>query len=306
MDKLEYVLTLARERNLTRAAEKLYISQPSLTNYISRLENELGVKLFDRTHQPITVTTAGIIYIEEMKKIQRRQIALHTKLHLVNNRKDNFSIGIPAVRSEYILPLAIQKFRQLHPNISINMETGIEDHLEKELDAGNLDVAIGVLSMAYPGIRYHSYYEDQIFLLVPRSYACVSHLSSSEATMEHPYLLDADGLSGICILLPRPGGGQYRSAMGMMNKYGIVLDDVINCSNLHTLYQLVGHDVGILFTTPQPFNKTFPSLKERIAFCILQKEPVYQKVYIAHRENPANMALIEDFMKILHSSHEEK
>ena len=60
MDKLEYVLTLAEERNLTRAAARLFISQPTLTNYINRLESELGIKLFDRTVQPIQVTPGRV------------------------------------------------------------------------------------------------------------------------------------------------------------------------------------------------------------------------------------------------------
>ena len=80
MDKLEYVLTLAEERNLTRAAARLFISQPTLTNYINRLESELGIKLFDRTVQPIQVTEAGVVYIEDMKKIKNREEALKQKL----------------------------------------------------------------------------------------------------------------------------------------------------------------------------------------------------------------------------------
>ena len=57
--RLDYVLALAEERNLTKAAQKLYISQPTLTKYITRLEQDLGVQLFDRTVQPIRITRAG-------------------------------------------------------------------------------------------------------------------------------------------------------------------------------------------------------------------------------------------------------
>lgn len=59
LDKLDYVLALAEERNLTRAARKAFISQPALTNYINRLEEQLGVKLFDRSVTPIEITRAG-------------------------------------------------------------------------------------------------------------------------------------------------------------------------------------------------------------------------------------------------------
>ena len=76
LDKLDYVLALAEERNLTRAAKKAFISQPALTNYINRLESQLGVKLFDRTVSPIQITRAGSVYIERMKKIQMAENSL--------------------------------------------------------------------------------------------------------------------------------------------------------------------------------------------------------------------------------------
>lgn len=62
LDKLDYVLALAEERNLTRAARKAFISQPTLTNYINRLEEQLGVKLFDRSVTPIEITRAGALF----------------------------------------------------------------------------------------------------------------------------------------------------------------------------------------------------------------------------------------------------
>ena len=67
-EKLNYVLAIAEERNLTRAAKRLFISQPTLTLYLNRLEAELGVKLFDRSKTPIGLTEAGNYYIGEMKK----------------------------------------------------------------------------------------------------------------------------------------------------------------------------------------------------------------------------------------------
>lgn len=67
-DKFEYVLAVAEEQTLTRAAKRLYMSQPTLTNYLNRPEDELGVKLFDRSTTPIKTTAAGQLYIERMKK----------------------------------------------------------------------------------------------------------------------------------------------------------------------------------------------------------------------------------------------
>ena len=102
--RLDYVLALAEERNLTKAAQKLYISQPTLTKYITRLEQDLGVQLFDRTVQPIRITRAGQVFIEDMQKIQTRETNLRTKLKAISRDADSFSIGIPTIRAEYLLP----------------------------------------------------------------------------------------------------------------------------------------------------------------------------------------------------------
>ena len=72
-DKLHYLVVLAEERNITRAAERLYVSQPALTAYLNRLEKSLDVRLFDRTVSPIRLTAAGQHYISEMQKIEYEQ-----------------------------------------------------------------------------------------------------------------------------------------------------------------------------------------------------------------------------------------
>lgn len=73
--KFEYVLAIAKEKNMTQAAKKLYISQPALTVTINKLEERLGVKLFDRTSNPIQLTYAGERYITRCKKLSPLSIA---------------------------------------------------------------------------------------------------------------------------------------------------------------------------------------------------------------------------------------
>ena len=79
-EKLDYVLAIAEEQNLTRAAKKLYISQPTLTMYLNRLEENLGVKLFDRRKTPITITPAGRRYIEKMTEISEEEQILQRRI----------------------------------------------------------------------------------------------------------------------------------------------------------------------------------------------------------------------------------
>ena len=81
LDKLNYLIVLAEEQNLTRAAKRLYISQPALTAYLNRLEKSLKVKLFDRSTTPIRLTSAGQLYLSEMQKIESRQNEVLETIH---------------------------------------------------------------------------------------------------------------------------------------------------------------------------------------------------------------------------------
>lgn len=303
MDKLEYVLTLAEERNLTRAAARLFISQPTLTNYINRLERDLGIKLFDRSVQPIQVTEAGVIYIEDMKKIQTRELALRSKLTSLKQKSSTFVIGVPPVRCSLMIPKALELFMRLYPDVTVRLDNRLEADLEKDLAAGRVDMAIGALTTAYPGIRYKVLKTEKIYLLVPRSWSCVASLSPKEGTLEHPFLLDGGCINGKCLLMPRIGGGQYQMAMQMLERHNIVPQNMIHSGDMNTLYQLAGLGVGCLFVTPIPFMSTYPQYTEHLAFCVLQQEDLYQKSYLGYPEESPNLQMTEDFCRLLEQSN---
>ena len=68
-EKLEYLIMLEEEKNVTKAAKRLFITQPTLTTYITNLETNLGFKIFDRSRNPVLLTKAGMIYLEKMKMV---------------------------------------------------------------------------------------------------------------------------------------------------------------------------------------------------------------------------------------------
>ena len=293
--RLDYVLALAEERNLTKAAQKLFISQPTLTKYITRLEQDLGVQLFDRTVQPIRITRAGQVFIEEMQKIQTRETSLRTRLKAISRDADSFSIGIPTIRAEYVLPRVLPEFLGKYPHASVSTDPRIESAVEGAVAAGELDVAVGALTLAYDELEYTFLKEDEVLLLLSREHPAVSGLSSSEGTVSSPLLLDRRLLHDERVLLPRAGGGQYRAAMLMLEKYQISLAGTIQCNSLHTLFCLAAKNAGILFTTPADFCRRFPEEANRLAFCRLQPEPICQRSYLCWRKDRSGEPIIRDF-----------
>jgi len=98
--QLEYVMAIAEEKSFSKAAKKLYISQPSLSQYIMRLEEQIGIKIFDRTTNPLILTFAGEKYLEAAKNILILNNQLKRVLvDIADSKKGRLTIGIPVSRN---------------------------------------------------------------------------------------------------------------------------------------------------------------------------------------------------------------
>lgn len=298
LDKFDYVLALAEERNLTRAAKKTFISQPALTNYINKLESQLGIKLFDRTVTPIQITRAGALYIERMKKIQMAENSLFSELRALGSQETVFHFGIGATRGSHWLPFLIPEFCRRHPEVALQLHEHGEAFLEDGMRQGEIDLAFGALNTSYPELTYEKLADEQVLLAVPREFPCVKHLSPQEGTPQSPTLLDPNLVNGIPFLLPYPGNGFYRCAQMLMTQAGVKPGRILNYTNMNTAYQLSAKGVGALFITPALFDRFLPHLQSGLAFCTLQ-EPVYTRSSVAaYRADNPRLALVEEMISL--------
>lgn len=298
LDKFDYVLALAEERNLTRAAKKAFISQPALTNYINKLESQLGTKLFDRTVTPIQVTRAGSLYIERMKKIQMAQNSLLNELKMLGSQEVVFHFGIGSTRGSHWLPYLLPEFCRRHPEVAFQLHEHGEAFLEDGVRNGEIDLAFGVLNTSYPELEYEELVEEAVLLAIPRTYSCVADLAPEEAKPNAPHLIRPELVNGIPFLLPYPGNGFYRCAQLLLNQNHTVPGRILNYTNMNTAYQLCAGGVGALFITPAMFNRRWPDLEQAIAFCTLQL-PVYTRTSVA-AFSPSNpkMPLIREMIDL--------
>lgn len=299
LDKLEYILAVAEEQTLTRAAKKLYISQPALTNYINKLEDELGVKLFDRSVTPVHVTQAGALYIERMKRIRRESDSLISELKQMGGQQTVFKIGIGTCRGSHWLPHIIPEFCANHPDVSIQIYDKAEDFPEKIVLEGKLDLAIGTFNTNYPELRYEEITEENVYLAIPRDYPCVRHLKPREGTPQNPYHIAAGEIGTIPMLMPYPGSGFYRCATLLMEKSGMRPGRVVSYNNMNTAYQLAGKGVGGLFVTPVFFLQLYPQLQKNLAFCTLQDPPYAQRSMAVYRPDNSRIELVKEIVGLI-------
>ena len=135
-----YVNQVAECGNFTKAAAKLFISQPALSNYISKVEGDLGVKLFDRSATPLKLTYAGEQYLKRAKVILGQMENMNRELRdITHNMAGRLRIGFPSERIVYMLPLILKPLKDRYPGIDVEVSTGPGNHLITDLKAGNVD-----------------------------------------------------------------------------------------------------------------------------------------------------------------------
>lgn len=161
---LDYFLVLAREKNFTRAAEALHITQQSLSSHIAGLEKELGCTLLVR-RTPLELTYAGRKFLHYAESIrQTRQTMEREFCDISENQKGELRVGIGFTRGRAIMPRLIPAFQRQYPNVEIMLRECSNDAIQKALLSGGIDLAIAAYPKAPPSIELADYYTEHTVL----------------------------------------------------------------------------------------------------------------------------------------------
>ena len=163
-DSLDYFIVLARERNFTRAAEALHITQQSLSSHIAGLEKELGCTLLVR-RTPLELTYAGRKFLHYAESIgQTRQTMEREFCDISENQKGELRVGIGYTRGRAIMPRLIPAFQRQYLNVEIMLRECSNDAIQKALLSGGIDLAIAAYPKVPPSIELADYYTEHTVL----------------------------------------------------------------------------------------------------------------------------------------------
>ena len=143
LNQLKYIVAIADELNISKAAQKLFVSQPSLSQCVQNVERELGTKIFDRSTTPLKITYAGEVFIKWARKTLNSTEEINRKIADISGLKNiKLSIGISPYRSTCILPPVITEFKKLYPQCYIVVEEHPTTILHSMMDEGKIDILI--------------------------------------------------------------------------------------------------------------------------------------------------------------------
>lgn len=294
-EKLNYIIAIAEERNLTQAAKRLYISQPTLTLYLNRLENELGVKLFDRSKSPVTLTDAGAYYLEKMKKIYASEQALRSQIHFIANPTQTLLVGIGQVRGHHWLPLFLPTFCSIHPDINVQ-ET--EQQMYEDLQKQKLDVGIGVFP-ASTDIEMVEIMEETLFFAAHRKFGLIPDHLRGKHDMKNPYIVQPDQLNGLPFIIPQVSNGLYDTYETILQNNQIHPSRTISINNLSTglLLNVKGLGVQLLSGSVVYFSHE-PGVNQLDLF-LLENMPETRKCTAIYQGGNIKQKLIQDLIRTL-------
>ncbi|NLX61012.1 MAG: LysR family transcriptional regulator [Tissierellia bacterium] len=234
---LRYVIMVAEERSFTKAAKKLYISQPSLSQIIKNEEEKLGITLFDRSSYPLTLTDAGKEYVHWARQILAVCENMERRLDDFSKRERIFlKIGILPEFSSFILSHPLKLFRERNPNSFVKIVERSSNELEKSLENYNLDFIIGLTHKDKYKYISEPLYDEKIVL------AATSEFFPIDKSIKEVNLSD---FSDAPFITMKEGQFLYNITHELCKESGFVPKIVVDCYNLETAMHLVKAGVGV-------------------------------------------------------------
>ena len=281
LSELRYAVAVAQEKNFRRAAEKSFVTQPALSLAIQKLEEELGIQLFERGKSEVSVTPRGEEVIRQAQRVLEeaakiREIAKQGKDPLVGTLR----LGVIFTVGPYLLPWLIPALRKLAPDMPLEIEENTTAQLDGFLHNGKLDVIIIALPHGDSAITTLPLYDEPFAVVVPseHDWAAKSAIRPRDLTKERVLLLN----SGHCF------SNQVVEACPELARKG---DDVQQGNSLETIRSMVASGLGITVLPVTACTDRFQS--KLIRAVPFTAPPPTRRIAFAWRKSFAREAAIE-------------
>ena len=282
LTELKYVVALAQERHFGRAAQKCFVTQPTLSLALAKLEDELGVRLFERNKNEVLVTPMGAGIVEQARRVldEAGKIA-----SLAKGAQDQLAgalrLGVIPTIGPYLLPELVPILRKRAPDMPLMIEENFTGSLVPLLRDGEIDVALIALPFAVPGVKTRALYEEPFSVVVPEGHAWAKkkRVRPDELTGESLLVLNAGHCFREQVLEACPGQANTASPEGRSG------------SSLETIRNMVASGLGV---SVLPDTALQPRYANRLVKVIPFTEPApSRKVAIAWRTSFSRPKAVE-------------
>lgn len=291
--KIKTLLKVYETRNFTEAAQKLSLTQPAVSHHIKMLEEELGIRIFDRRNGKLVVTWQG----EEVVKCAKKMMGLYNNLvHGLNDCRElvsHLTIGVTHTSESNEIPEVLAKYCAENENINIKMITNSINNLYNKLKNYEIDMAVVEGRIADPGIRYIMLDTDYLVLAV---------------SVKHPFakrsMVTLNELKKERMILRLPNSGTRSLFTAHLESNNMSIDDfniVLEIDNIATIKDLICRDFGVSIL---PRSACLDELKKKkMAVLPLENLSMMREINLAYQADFAQTDILQGIVRCYKETH---
>lgn len=305
----KYVYEVYKERSFTKAAQNLYISQPSLSARIKKIEEIIGEPLFDRSTTPLQLTEVGKVYIEAAEEITQIEQRVENYINdLAGLKTGNLAVGASTLFAAYVVPSLITQFNQKFPDVHIQLIEGNTAELEEMLGSNALDFVID--NYHYDSILYNKelYCEENILLAVPKHFAVNEELvmyQLSYKNIENKNYLNQKypavplgRFADLPFIMLTQGNDTRTRGDRLCRNVGFKPNIVLEFNQQSTAYMASSTQLGATFISDILVSQ-LPTF-ENLVYYKLDGEEAKRKVFFYYKTHKYKTRVMEKFIRMMH------
>lgn len=305
----KYVYEVYKERSFTKAAQNLYISQPSLSARIKKIEVIIGEPLFDRSTTPLQLTEVGKVYIEAAEEITQIEQRVENYINdLAGLKTGNLAVGASTLFAAYVVPSLITQFNQKFPDVHIQLIEGNTAELEEMLGSNALDFVID--NYHYDSILYNKelYCEENILLAVPKHFAVNEELGMYQLSYKNiknkNYLnqkypaVPLGRFADLPFIMLTQGNDTRTREDRLCRNVGFKPNIVLEFNQQSTAYMASSTQLGATFISDILVSQ-LPTF-ENLVYYKLDGEEAKRKVFFYYKTHKYKTRVMEEFIRMMH------
>ena len=292
LTELRYIVAVAQEKHFGRAAQRCHVSQPTLSIAIKKLEEELGVSLFDRSSSEILMTESGAAIVSQAQRVlEEAEVIRHLANAEQNQLEGSFRLGLIFTVAPYLLPRLIVSMRHVAPKMPLFLEENYTAVLTDLLKRGELDAVVVAEPYAEAGIETIALYDEPFFVIVPKGHPFeeLDSVSTADLAEENVLLLSEGNCMRDQVLESCSKLASRQRILGLAN--------TLQGSSINTIRHMVASGLGI-----SVLPSTGITDNDHLLFSIVPfRQPApSRRIVLAYRRNfvrPQAVAAIADAVK---------
>lgn len=302
--EIEYILTIAEEGNITRAAQRLFIAQPSLSQALKRVETELGIVLFNRVKSRLKLTPEGEVFVHSGQEIMDIIQKLDDKFSVLSNAEyGKLVVGVPYLLGTLVAASILPVYRKQFPQIDLQLVEASSTELEQLLMNGAIDICVIPLPFQFSPFPHRMFLQSRMVLLSSRNNEIKKSSYRKSPDDRFPYV-DITRLNGAPFIIGHQGQRIRTINETLFKKARITPQIVMTSRNQETIKRMVSNDMGYTFI-PEHYLDIFGFFDCLDCYYLEPDVDFPWKVVVAYYDDSHISTAIKHFLDITDDYYEK-